>query len=225
MILIFFKSERVSTAQRAEELLGAVCQQLWATMESDGNPEKAQSRHHSTAWQSHFNGKNLNEISVACIRLQHLATSCGHEPFNIIFLRPNFRTRFEMMLSLTFLSLPDSRPTMTEQGSAYNYRYLHLLPVFASWLGNLQFLEKKETTHISNLDVACFSPSRWRLLVQPEPNDCCNCLTTGTLALAWLDTVAFVPGGKELRHCRCADWGWRGRMIVVLSSICQASNV
>ena len=87
------------------------------------------------------------------------------------------------------------------------------------------FWKNMETTHISNLDVACFSPSRWRLLVQPEPNDCCNCLTTGTLALAWLDTVAFVPGGKELRHCRCADWGWRGRMIVVLSSICQASNV
>lgn len=31
-------------------------------------------------------------------RLQHLATSCDHEPFNIIFLCPHFRTRFEMTL-------------------------------------------------------------------------------------------------------------------------------
>ena len=38
-----------------------------------------------------------------------------------------------------------------------------------------------------------------------ELNDCGNCLTTGALTLAWLDTVACVPGREELRHCRRAD--------------------
>ena len=145
-----WNNETVSIAQRAEELLGAVCQQLWATMESDGNPEKAQ------PLQRDRNGKMREEphLDLCCLkRMQHHATIFSIQPystlFNIIFLHRHFRTKFEMILSLILLtSSPNSRRTMTEKGSTHNYWYLHLLVVVSCWLERLQVLENQETTHI-----------------------------------------------------------------------------
>ena len=120
----------LSTTSHAGGTSGVVCRQFLATMESDGNPEKAQQRR----------AEDASDLSVLFFFGLYMFVICLY--FRTVMAA---MARFEIIFYWTCwlcMDFHDFRPIMTQKGSTY-IRYLQIFAVFASWLQNTAVCDSK----------------------------------------------------------------------------------
>ena len=135
----------LSTTCHAGGTSGVVCRQFLATMESDGNPEKAQQRR----------AEDASDLSVLFFFGLYMFVICLY--FRTVMAA---MARFEIFFYWTCwlcMDFHDFRPIMTQKGSTY-IRYLQIFAVFASWLQNTAVCDSKVDPGRCNIWCSCSMP-------------------------------------------------------------------